>query len=211
MRNRASSPYGNEEEREREPIGTFLRIHRVYANEKHYREFCSWSSFSLFLSFSLSALVDRRAAIHPDETQGRDFGLHSEHVRWPNASRILSEITHSRPKRCSGTTPAVRAFWPHARDYYFFAGWVASLACNPFAVSEREDCISACKRLSDSPKLILHLFISYLLYHDNIFYITDKFVYRGIYVAAKLIRLFIQSICIGNEALMRQYKSQFSW
>jgi len=135
----------------------------VYANEKHYREFCSWSSFSLFLSLSLSALVDRRAAIHPDETQGRDFGLHSEHVRWPNASRILSEITHSRPKRCSGTTPAVRAFWPHARDYYFFAGWVASLACNPFAVSEREDCISACKRLSDSPKLILHLFISYIM------------------------------------------------
>lgn len=73
---------------------------------------------SLPLSFPLCP-VDHRSAIHPDGIRG--FGLHSEHVRWPNASRILSEITHSPPKR-SGTTPAVRAdasYFDRARDYYF--------------------------------------------------------------------------------------------
>lgn len=151
LRNRASSPYEKEEERE-SLLGHFCgRQHTVGANnEKHHREF---SAPLAHRPFCLSPCPLRRPpklvrlSIRMKPRAGISVCIRSMSAE-PNASRILSEITHSRPKRCSGTTPAVRVdacltacARAHTCDYYFSADRVSSLSCKPLAVFKLENCV----------------------------------------------------------------------
>lgn len=150
LRNRASSPYGKE--KEREPTGTFLRT-RVHTGCQRkvpsgvLRVPCSSSSLSIFLSPSSTANYPSEWNAGPGFRFAFGACPLTERVSHSIRNNALSAEALFQNDSCC---PRGYVLWPHARprartdDYYFSAGRVFSLSCKPLAVSKRDNCVSAC-------------------------------------------------------------------
>lgn len=124
LRNRANSlPAGERESERNRPTGTFLQ--QRARTECQRRAPSGILRAPSWLSPPRPPRPAGRSDGYPpsDETIGPGFGLHSEHVRWPNASRILSEITHSRSEalfRNNSCCPRGSAYLDHGGRLLLF-------------------------------------------------------------------------------------------